>query len=93
MTCYRRLLNISYKDHATNEEACSKIQDTIECVMISEPRWKLTTYGMVTSQDPLTWRRQSCKDQWKELEVEEDKKRWEVNIKEWTNWELEFTCG
>ena len=27
--CYRRLLNISYKDHVTNEEVCKKIQTAI----------------------------------------------------------------
>ena len=27
--CYRRLLNISYKDHVTNEEVCKKIQVAI----------------------------------------------------------------
>ena len=29
MRCYRRLLNISYKDHVTNEEAHRKIQVAI----------------------------------------------------------------
>ena len=29
MRCYRRLLNISYKDHVTNEEVRRKIQATI----------------------------------------------------------------
>ena len=29
MRCYRRLLNISYKDHATNEEIRRKIQTAI----------------------------------------------------------------
>ena len=29
MRCYRRLLNISYKDHVTNEEARRKIQAAI----------------------------------------------------------------
>ena len=29
MSCYRRLLNISYKDHVTNEEVCRKIQTAI----------------------------------------------------------------
>ena len=29
MRCYRRLLNISYKDHVTNEEVCTKIQTAI----------------------------------------------------------------
>ena len=32
MRFYRRLLNISYKDHVTNEEVCRKIQEAIgEC--------------------------------------------------------------
>ena len=30
MRCYRRLLNISYKDLVTNEEVCRKIQDNIK---------------------------------------------------------------
>ena len=29
MRCYRRLLNISYKDHVNNEEFCRKIQAAI----------------------------------------------------------------
>ena len=29
MRCYRRLLNISYKDHFTNDEVCRKIQTAI----------------------------------------------------------------
>ena len=29
MGCYRRLLNISYKDHVTNEEVCNRIQDAV----------------------------------------------------------------
>ena len=34
MRCYRRLLNISYKDHVTNEEVCNSIQNALECMMI-----------------------------------------------------------
>ena len=29
MRCYRRLLNISYKDHLTNEEVCHRIQNAV----------------------------------------------------------------
>ena len=29
MKCYRRLLNISYKDHVTNEEVRNRIQNAI----------------------------------------------------------------
>ena len=30
MRCYMRLLNISYKDHVTNEEVSRKIKEAIE---------------------------------------------------------------
>ena len=33
MRCYRRLLNISYKDHLTNKEVRNRMQ--LECMMIS----------------------------------------------------------
>ena len=29
MRCYRKILNISYKDNVTNEEVCAKIQQAI----------------------------------------------------------------
>ena len=29
MSCYRKILRISYKDHINNEEACAKIQQAI----------------------------------------------------------------
>ena len=29
MRCYQRLLNISYKDHVTNEEVCRKTQAAV----------------------------------------------------------------
>ena len=29
MRCYRKILYISYKDHVTNEEVCTKIQQAI----------------------------------------------------------------
>ena len=35
MRCYRRLLNISYKDHVINEEVRNRIQNATECMMIS----------------------------------------------------------
>ena len=37
MRCYRRLLNISYKDHVTNEEVRNRIHNIVqlECMMIS----------------------------------------------------------
>ena len=35
MRCYRRLLNISYKDHVTNEEVRTESRMQLECMMIS----------------------------------------------------------
>ena len=46
LRCYRRLLNISYKDHVTNEEVCRKIQaafgeydELLTLVKKWKPRW------------------------------------------------------
>ena len=46
MRCYRRLLNISYKDHVTSEEVCNRIQnatgvhdDLITMVKKRKLRW------------------------------------------------------
>ena len=51
MRCYRRLLNISYKDHVTNEEICNRIQnatevndDLLAMVKTRELRW----YGQIS---------------------------------------------
>ena len=64
MRCYRRLLNISYKDHVTNEEVRNRIQNAIGMhddllTMVK----KRNSDGMATSQDPLAWRRQFYKGQ------------------------------
>ena len=64
MRCYRRLLNISYKDHVTNEEVRNRIQNETGMhddflTMVK----KRNSEGMATSQDPLAWRRQFCKGQ------------------------------
>ena len=56
MRCYRRLLNISYKDHVTNEEVRNRIQNATgmhdDLLTIVKKR-KLRC--MATSQDPLAW--------------------------------------
>ena len=64
MRCYMRLLNISYKDHVTNEEVRNRIQNAIGVhddllTMVK----KGNSDGMVTSQDPMAWRRQFCRGQ------------------------------
>ena len=86
MRCYRKILNISYKDHVTNEEVRARIQRAIgphdDLLTIVKKR-KLTWYGHVTRSDGLAktilqgtvpgGRRRG-----------RQKKRWEDNIKEWT---------
>ena len=44
MMCYRRLLNISYKDQVTNEDVCRMIQTTIgkyDELLTLVKKWKL----------------------------------------------------
>ena len=56
MRCYRKLLRISYKDHVTNEEVRSKIQQAIgphEDLMTIIKRRKLQWYGHVSRSSGL----------------------------------------
>ena len=86
MRCYQRLLNISYKDHVTNEEVRRKIQAAIgeydELLTLVKKR-KLRWFGHVSRfsglaktilQGTVKGKRKNCRQ----------KKRWEDNIKEWT---------
>ena len=56
MRCYRRLLNISYKDHITNEEVRRKIQAAIgeydELLTLVKKR-KLRWFGHVSRSSGL----------------------------------------
>ena len=56
MKCYRRLLNISYKDHVTNEEVRRKIQAAIgeydELLTLGKKR-KLSWFGHVSRSSGL----------------------------------------
>ena len=56
MRCYRRLLNISHKDHVTNEEVRRKIQAAIgeydELLTLVEKR-KLRWFGHVSRSSGL----------------------------------------
>ena len=50
MRCYRKLLQISYKDHAANAEVCAKIHQAIgphEDLLTTVKRRKLQWYGHV----------------------------------------------
>ena len=56
MRCYRRLLNISYKDHVTNEEVRRKIQAAIgeyEELLTLVKKWKLRWFGHVSRSSGL----------------------------------------
>ena len=56
MRCYRKTLLISYKDHVTNEEICSKIQQAIgphEDLLTIVKKFKLQWYGHVSRSSDL----------------------------------------
>ena len=86
MRCYRRLLNISYKDHVTNEEVRRQIQAAIgeydELLTLVKKR-KLRWFGHVSRSSGLakTILQGTVKGKRKRGR---QKKRWEDNIKEWT---------
>ena len=86
MKCYRRLLNISYKDHVTNEEVRRKIQAAIgeydELLTLVKKR-QLRLFGHVSRSSGLakTILQDTVKGKRKRGR---QKNRWEDNIKEWT---------
>ena len=86
MRCYRRLLNISYKDHVTSEEVCRKIPAAIgeydELLTLVKKR-KLRWFDHVPRPSGLakTILQGILKGQRK---IARQKKRWEDNTKEWT---------
>ena len=56
MRCHRRLLNISYKDHVTNEEVCRKIQAAIgenDELLTLVKKQKLRWFGHVSRSSGL----------------------------------------
>ena len=90
MGCYRRLLNILYKDHVTNEEVCRKIQGAIgeydELLTLVMKR-KLRWFGIVSRSSGLakTILHGTVKGKRKRGR---QKKMWEDNIKDWTGMDL-----
>ena len=90
MRGYRRLLNISYKDHVTNEEVRKKIQAAIgeydELLTLVKKR-KLRWFGHVSRSSGLakTILQGTVKGKRKR---DKQKKRWEDNIKKWTGMDL-----
>ena len=93
MRCYRRLLNISYKDHLTNEEVRRKIQAAIggyDEILTLVKKGKLRWFGHVSRSSGLakTILQGTVKGKRKRGR---QKKRWEDNIKEWTG--MDFACS
>ena len=88
MRCYRRLLNISYKNHVTSEEARRKIQAAIgeyNELLTLVKKQKLRWFGHVSMSSGLerTILQGTVKGK-----RGRQKKRWEDNIKEWTGMDL-----
>ena len=82
MRCYRRLLNISYKDHVTNEEVQAAIGEYDKLLTLVKKQ-KLRWFGHVSRSPGLakTILQGTVKGKRKRGR---QKKRWEDNIKEWT---------
>ena len=86
MRCYRRLLNISYKDLVTNEEVRNRIKnaigvhdDLLTMVKKRKPRW----YGHISRSSGMA--KTTLQGTVKGVRRRgRQKKRWEDNIKEWT---------
>ena len=84
MRCYRKILGISYKDNATNEEVRAKIQKAIgpqEDLLTIVKRRKLLWYGHVSRSPGLAKAilQGTVKGRRRQ---DRQKKRWEDNIRE-----------
>ena len=85
MRCYRRLLNISYKDHITNKEVRNRIQNAIGVhndLLTMVKKQKLRWYGHISRSSCMakTVLQGTVKGARRRGR---QKKRWEENIKEW----------
>ena len=95
MRCYRKILNILYKDHVTNEEVCAKTQQAIgphEDLLIIGKRRKLQGYGHVSRSSGLAKSILQCTVKGGRRHGRQ-KKRWEGNIWEWTDLEFAKSQG
>ena len=86
MRCYRRLLNISYKDYATSEEVRNRLQNAVgvhDDLLNMVKKRKLRWYDHTSSSSDMakTILQGTVKGARRRGR---QKKRWEDNIKEWT---------
>ena len=90
--CYRKLLNISYKDHVTNEEVRNRIQNAIgvhDDLLTMVKKRKLRMYGHISRSSGMakTILQGTVKGARRRGR---QKKRWKDNIKKWTEMGLEI---
>ena len=87
MRCYRKLLNISYKDHVTNEDVRRKVQAAVigkyDELLTLVKKWKLRWFGHVLRSSGLAKTILRGTVQGKRRN-DRYKKRCEDNINEWT---------
>ena len=85
MRCYRRRLNISYKDHVTNEEVRNRTQNAIgvhDDLLTMVKKRNLRWYGHISRSSGMG--NAILQGTVKGARMRGRQKRWEDNIKEWT---------
>ena len=95
MRCCRKILHISYKDHATNEEVRAKIQQAIgphEDLLTIVKRCKLQWYGHVSSSSGLAKTIMQGRVKGGRRQGRQRKRR-EDYIREWTGLEFAKSQG
>ena len=95
MSCYRKILRISYRDHVINEKVRAKIQQAIgphENLLTIIKKRKLQWYGHVYSSSGLakTILQGTVKGRRRQGR---QGRRWEDNIREWTGLEFAKSRG
>ena len=86
MRCYRRLLNISYKDHVTNEEVRNRIQNATgvyDGLLAMVKKRKLRWYGHISRSSGMAKTILQGTVKGARRRGRQNKK-WDDNIKEWT---------
>ena len=90
MRCYRRLLNISYKDHVTNEDVRNRIQNATgvhDDLLTMVKKRKLRWYGHISRSSGMA--KKILQGMVKGAGRRgRQQKRWEDNIMAWTGMEF-----
>ena len=96
MRCYRRLLNISYKDHVTNEEVRNRIQNAIgvhDDLLTMIKKRKLRWYGHISRSSGMakTILQGTVKGARRRGRQKERRRDWKITSKNGREWGLEIT--